>query len=193
MKNFILSWTLQGYASIISLAGAFIVIAVVIFLMATSGKSEDNASVKHKVYKIRGRYFFGLCIFLVAILLITLRLLPYPDFQNKPDEFVTVVGQQWSWKMAIGKTDKSPAEFTGGNEITLPVNKNIEFLVTSMDVNHSFGIYDDKGVLVKQVQAMPQYTNELQYVFTRKGKYIILCLEYCGLAHPYMEGTIQIN
>lgn len=193
MKTFILSWTLQGYAGIISLAGTCIVIAVVIFLIATSGKSEDSVSVKHKVYKIRGRYFFGLCIFLVAILFITLRLLPYPDFQNKPGELVTVVGQQWAWKMGIGKTDKSPSEFAGGNEITLPVNKNIEFLVTSMDVNHSFGIYDDKGTLLTQVQAMPQFTNELQYVFTHKGKYTILCLEYCGLIHPFMQGTIQIN
>lgn len=192
MKNLLLSWTLQGYAAVISLAGALIVVSVVIFLVATSGKSEDKLSVKNKVYKIRGRYFFGLCFLLVAILLITLRLLPYPNYQSKPDELVTVVGEQWAWKMAIGKTDKTPAEFAGGNEITLPVNTKIEFLVTSMDVNHSFGIYDDKGVLLIQTQAMPQYTNELQYIFTHKGKYTILCLEYCGLAHSLMEGTIHI-
>ncbi|MBS1973654.1 MAG: cytochrome C oxidase subunit II, partial [Bacteroidetes bacterium] len=76
---------------------------------------------------------------------------------------------------------------------TLPANKAIRFIVTSGDVNHDFAIYDNNGVLVAQTQAMPQYHNELQYVFPQKGDYEILCLEYCGLAHAIMLGKIHVQ
>lgn len=193
MNPFIPLFILQDYAVIISMALGVLVVAVVIFLMATSSIGEDKDSAKHKTYKLRGQYFFGLIVVLVIFLFISLRFLPYPHFQNKPDEEVTVVGMQWSWKMAPGVSDKSPAEFSGSNDINLPVNKNIEFIVTSADVNHDFGIYNNKGVLLEQVQAMPGYKNKLQYEFTKKGDYSILCLEYCGLAHSFMMGTIHVN
>lgn len=193
MNPFITLLILQDYAVIISLATGALVIAVVIFLMATSSIGEDKDSAKHKTYKMRGRYFFGLILVLIIFLFMSLRFLPYPRFQNNPDEEVTVVGMQWSWKMAPGVSDKSPAEFTGANEINLPVNKRIEFVVTSADVNHDFAIYNSKGVLLAQTQAMPGYKNKLQYEFTQKGDYSILCLEYCGLAHSFMMATLHIN
>jgi cytochrome c oxidase subunit 2 len=65
-------------------------------------------------------------------------------------------------------------------------------LVTSADVNHNFAIYNSKGCMVGQTQAMPQYTNEMQHLFEEKG-IIILCLEYCGIPHAYMFATIHIK
>ena len=185
--------TLQGYAGIISFAAGILVVAVVLFLIFTSSESEDKTAVTRKVYKIRGRYFFGLILLIVMGLIITLRLLPYPQFQSEADETITAVGMQWTWKMAPGESDKKPSEFTGATEISVPVNKRIKFIVTSVDVNHNFAIYNHKGVLLTQVQAMPQYKNELQFMFTEKGDYAILCLEYCGMAHGFMMGTIHVN
>lgn len=193
MNLFTTLLVLQNYAVIISLAIGALVVAVVIFLMATSSTGEDKDSAKHKTYKMRGRYFFGLIFLLAILFFISLRFLPYSRFQSEPDAKVTVVAVQWSWKMAEGVSDKSPAEFAGSNEINLPVNKRIEFIVTSSDVNHDFAIYNHKGVLLAQTQAMPGYRNKLQYEFTQKGDYSILCLEYCGLAHAFMMGTIHIN
>lgn len=184
--------TLQGFAGIISLAGALVVVAVVIFLVVTSDKIEDSGPVKNKVSKMRGRYFWGLSVLVVIILFVSLRLPPHPRFQGEADEVVSVVGIQWDWQMIHGIANKKPNEFLGKNEISLPVNKIIKFIVTSGDVNHDFGIYNNKGVLLTQVQAMPQYKNELRYVFTKKGNYTILCLEYCGLAHPFMTATIHV-
>ena len=193
MSQFVVILTLQDFVGLISLAGVLIVIFVVVFLVVTSDKIEDQASIKIKIFKIKGRYIFGLILLLIIILIISFRLLPYPHYQNEPDEIVTVVGIQWDWEMAHGKTNKTPHEFLGGNKISLPVNKRIEFIVTSDDVIHNFGIFDNKGILLTQVQAIPQYENELQYVFTQKGDYTILCLEYCGLAHPFMTGIIHIQ
>lgn len=193
MSSFTAFLTSQGFIGIILLAVAVVVVCIVVFLIVTSAGSEDEAAVEHKVYKIRGRYFFGLCAILVIISFISLQLLPYPRFQDQADEVVTVVGIQWDWEMAIGITNKTPHQFFGRNEIFLPANKRIKFIVTSDDVTHNFSIYNNKGVLLTQTQAMPQYKNELQYIFTQKGKYTILCLEYCGLVHPFMTGTIHVQ
>ena len=193
MNQFIPLLTLQNYAVIISLATGALVVAVVIFLISTSSTIEDKDSAKHKTYKMRDRYFFGLIAVLIIFLFMSLRFLPYPRFQGNPELEVTVVGMQWAWKMAPGISNKSPEEFTGANEINLPTNKRIEFIVTSSDVNHDFGIYNDKGVLIAQTQAMPGYHNKLQYEFSQRGDYFILCLEYCGLAHSFMMGTLHVN
>lgn len=68
----------------------------------------------------------------------------------------------------------------------------VEFDVTSKDVNHGFGIYDANMKVVTQTQAMPGYTNKLYYTFTKQGKYKILCLEYCGVAHHYMMTDFEV-
>ncbi len=185
--------TIQKSAAIISFLAAVLVVCVVVFLISTSSKEEDKTSVKHKVYKLRGRYFLLLLIAIIALLFLSLRLLPYKSFQGKADEIVTVVATQWAWKMEPGISDKSPAQFTGSNEITLPSQKLIKFLVTSADVNHNFAIYNSEGVLVGQTQAMPQYTNEMEHLFEEKGDYKVLCLEYCGIPHAYMFATIHIK
>jgi len=193
MDQLITLLVIQTSAAIISFAAGALVVAVVIYLMATSSKEEDKVSVKHKVYKLRGRYFFAIVLCAIILLFITLRLLPYPEFQNKADEVVTVVGMQWAWQMAPGVFNKNISKFSGNNEIDVPVNKNIKFVVTSMDVNHNFAIYNSQGHLITQTQAMPQYHNELQYTFSELGDYHILCLEYCGLAHAFMIGTIHVK
>ena len=184
--------TIEDTAGIISLAGALLVYMVVIFLLITAPKEEDKTSAKHKVYKVRTRYFWGLTICLIIILFVSLQFLPYARTGPKVDQVITVVGAQWVWRLAPGATRGNLKNFTGGNELSLPLNKNIEFIVTSSDVNHGFGIYNSQGVLLTQTQAMPGYENDLQYEFKEKGDYKILCMEYCGAAHAFMEATIHI-
>lgn len=189
-----LLFSIQAYAATTAFVAGAIIVSIVFFLILTSSRgTEDGLTAKHKVYHVRGRYFLVLCLAILVGLVVSLRFLPYQHFQDKPDEVVTVVAMQWAWKMAPGTTDKSPMEFSGEDQITVPVNKHIRFLVTSADVNHGFGIYNDKGLLIAQTQAMPQYHNELEHLFTEKGDYHILCMEYCGMPHAYMIGTIHVN
>ena len=39
---------------------------------------------------------------------------------------------------------------------------------------------------------MPGHTNRLAYTFTQPGKYRVLCLEYCGLAHHGMMTEFEV-
>ncbi len=193
MYLFSMLLTMHSFVGIISFAAGALVVLVVIFLMATSSVEEEKTSAKHKVYKLRGRYFFALVILIIAGLFVSLGFLPYSKFRGKTDETVTVVARQWAWSMAPGVYNKKISDFTGNNEITIPVNKNVKFVVTSADANHNFAIYNNKGELLAQTQAMPQYRNELKYTFREKGEYHVLCLEYCGMAHAYMYGIIHVQ
>lgn len=191
--NSLIYITTQAFAGLISLAAAILVVVVVIFLLRNSSQDEDETLSKTKVYRIRGKYFGILCILIIVGLFTSLRLLPYPVPGDHADEVITVAGMQWAWQMAPGEDTGDPAEFRGGNEIDLPVGKNIKFIVTSKDVNHGFGIYDREGRLLTQTQAMPGYKNELFYTFDKKGDYLILCMEYCGVAHAMMKATLHVQ
>ena len=151
MSQFIGTLTLQGFIGIIFLAGVLIVISIVVFLIVNSAQNEDKEPVKHKVYKIRGRHIFELSLLFIIISFVSLQFLPYSRFQGEADEVVTVLGIQWDWQMAHGITNKTPHQFLGKNEISLPVNKRIKFIVMSDDVTHNFGIYNSKGILLTMV------------------------------------------
>lgn len=185
--------SLQKIAGLLSLAGALLIVAVVIFLLKSATISEDKTTAKEKVYKLRSRYIWSIIIVAVVLLAYSFRSLPYSLMKAKADTEVSVVAYQWGWKMEKGIYNGKLDDFKGSNEIELPVNKSIKFIVTSIDVNHNFAIYNSDGVLVAQTQAMPQHKNNLQYRFKEKGEYKIFCLEYCGTAHDFMVGTIHIN
>ncbi len=108
-----------------------------------------------------------------------LSLSPWPhSVANKETPIVvTLTGAQWSW-------DFKPKQ--------VPVGRPIVFAVTSTDVNHGVGIYDDTGRLLTQTQGMPGYINRVKYTFTKPGTYRLLCLEYCGLAHHDMIDELKV-
>jgi cytochrome c oxidase subunit 2 len=68
----------------------------------------------------------------------------------------------------------------------------VEFRVTSADVNHGFAIYGPDDRIVTQTQAMPGFTNRLVHTFAAPGRYRVLCLEYCGLAHHGMLAEFEV-
>jgi cytochrome c oxidase subunit 2 len=96
---------------------------------------------------------------------------------------VQVIGQQWEF------TYRYPTY--GGVEtaqLVLPVGKQIEFHVTSIDVVHSFWAYE----LGVKADANPGVDN-IAFVKTKKlGTFQIRCAELCGLWHGYMFDTGRV-
>jgi cytochrome c oxidase subunit 2 len=76
---------------------------------------------------------------------------------------------------------------------TVERGKEVEFQVTSDDVNHGFAIYRNKTKLITQTQAMPGFVNKLRVTFDEPGEYEVMCLEYCGLSHHAMNATIYVR
>lgn len=172
---------IQTVAWVVSLIFMLLIAGVFGFVAFKSKEKQDFEPIKKKWYKARTFYGITLAAVMFAITIYTLRELPYdqPVYSAGVEPtIVDVEALQFGWKMS---------------ETEFKVGEPVEFLVTSSDVNHGFGIYDQQMNMLAQTQAMPEYTNKVYITFDKPGTYEILCLEYCGLAHHLMIGTIEVT
>jgi cytochrome c oxidase subunit II len=96
---------------------------------------------------------------------------------------IQVIGQQWEF------TYRYPTY--GGVEtaqLVLPVGREIEFHVTSIDVVHSFWAYE----LGVKADANPGVDNIAFVKPSKLGTFQIRCAELCGLWHGYMFDTGKV-
>ena len=153
------------------LASAFVVIGL-------QAGSEVSVERVHRVgYWLRKRWLALLLVVGVLVVGISLFDLPYATGSAAGRTVVKVTGGQFFWSLA-------PDGVTAGTRV--------RFDVTSIDVNHGFGLYDPHGHLIGSVQAMPGYHNELDLTLYEVGVYRIRCLELCGLNHSTMENTFTV-
>jgi len=75
------------------------------------------------------------------------------------------------------------------NQLTLPVNRPVLVHLSSMDVIHSFGLYEMR---VKQ-DAIPGMDIPVWFIPNRVGDYEITCSQLCGLGHFRMRGFLNIK
>ena len=67
-------------------------------------------------------------------------------------------------------------------ELVLPVNRPIEFDVSSVDVTHGFW----PAALGVQVDANPNVVTVIRTTPDRVGKFTVRCSQLCGLYHSFM-------
>lgn len=106
----------------------------------------------------------------------------------KPLE-VQIIGQEWYW------TFRYPS-FAGmeTRDLYLPVNTPIHFHITSLDVVHSFWIYnyDVKEDAVPGVENTAWMLARKTSSFTRQGTNWVKCNELCGVGHGYMFSRLYV-
>lgn len=85
-------------------------------------------------------------------------------------------GRMWAWEFTYpnGKTSK---------DLYVPINKAVKLEMTSPDVIHSLYI---PAFRVKE-DLVPGQVTELWFIANQIGNYEVLCAEYCGVRHSYME------
>jgi cytochrome c oxidase subunit 2 len=128
-------------------------------------------------YRLRRIWLAFLAVLLTSGVVLALFFLPYPG-SAQGTATVKVSGGLFYWSM---------------NPETVPAGSEVSFEVTSVDVNHGFGVYDPDGVLIGNVQAMPGYTNQMDLTLEDPGTYMIACLEYCGFKHHDMLKEFEVT
>ena len=128
-------------------------------------------------YRLRNRLFALAMVAGTVLAVVTLMPWPYAAHAGQVTRHIDVKSKQWAWEMSDQKAT---------------VGEVIEFRVTSEDVNHGFGLYNEQMQMLAQIQAMPGFTNKVRHRFTEPGKYKILCMEYCGLAHHGMVADFDV-
>lgn len=168
---------MQPYILAISLLLISLVAATFFAVVRTSGEAAVDAGARADTESYRNSLFWFLVALGVVVTFVSLRPWPHSAAALSGDTVVTATGSMWSWDI-----DKK----------VVPAGTPILFRVTSNDVNHGFGVADAGGTLLFQTQGMPGYINQVQFTFSIPGKYRILCLEYCGLAHHAMQDEIEV-
>jgi cytochrome c oxidase subunit II len=176
---------MQQIAWLLSLALMTLVAFGFSFVALQSGRrAADYTPVQARAYRLRARLFWALVLVLGPTMIYTLLDLPYgishahANASGGQAVGIDAKGFQWRWELSRNH---------------VPVGQAVEFHVTSADINHGFAIYDPEMRLVAQTQAMPGYTNKLNYTFSKAGTYKVLCLEYCGIAHHNMITEIKVG
>jgi cytochrome c oxidase subunit 2 len=73
-------------------------------------------------------------------------------------------------------------------EIAVPVNKPVELLLNSKDMDHGFYIREMRI----QQDMLPGMQIPLHFTPTKIGKYDIACNQLCGLGHYNMRAFLEV-
>ena len=119
---------------------------------------------------------------------------------NDPEVKIEVIGKQWSWdfnyiqanvydsgiqsQYKAGKTDN----FKDLPTLYLPVNKRVEIVLNSRDVNHSFYVVE----FLYKKDLLPGKTNHVYFTPTKIGTYVGKCAELCGEYHSMMLFNVKV-
>jgi cytochrome c oxidase subunit II len=121
------------------------------------------------------------------------------DISKKPDVTINVVAKQWSWDfnyIEAGTFESgTQAELTGQPGVAatapalyLPVNKRVEFVLTSRDVIHSFWVPQ----FLTKLDIIPGKVTRGQVKTTEIGTFEGKCAELCGTYHSSMLFQVKV-
>jgi cytochrome c oxidase subunit 2 len=74
-------------------------------------------------------------------------------------------------------------------EIRVPVGAEVTFTVTTLDIIHGFNV---EGTRLNMM-LIPGQVSRNTYTFRRPGEFLLICHEYCGLAHHTMAGKVIVQ
>jgi cytochrome c oxidase subunit II len=160
-------------------AGLLLVLIVVFCWVLRNTKGEQPLEkVAPRAYRLRTWLFAAASVAGLVIALGTLAPWPHDARAAEVNRTIDVQARQWAWDVSSDKAG---------------VGEVVEFVVTSVDVTHGFALYDPQKRIVAQIQAMPGFVNKVRHRFDSPGKYEVLCLEFCGLAHHGMVAEIHVT
>ena len=167
-------------AWVITVSYAIVVVIGVLISLVVWSSTRRSGATEGAVESYAHRERVWLVVVLVALLALlmgTIFYRPYGAHAGHHAQVVRVTGVQFAWAVTP-------------NEVRADVP--VEFLATSRDVSHGFGVYDAAGHLLFQAQVMPDETQRIVHTFHRPGTYEVVCLEFCGVNHHLMQTTIRV-
>ena len=121
----------------------------------------------------------------LVVVIFWIGMVGYIDLRESPEDSyeVSVTAQQWSWSFA--HPDFGVIE---GNEVHVPLNRPVRFIMGSTDVLHSLFV---PAFRVKQ-DIVPGRYSTLWFTAIKPGTYQLYCTEYCGKDHSKMLALVHV-
>jgi cytochrome c oxidase subunit II len=137
-------------------------------------------------------------VILIIIAIPALRLLYFHDRAPEYDMTLKIVGHQWYWNYSYPDhgdftfdsimvadddlEEGQPRLLAVDNRVVVPVNANVQILVTAEDVIHAWAL----PALGIKIDATPGRINERWFRAIEEGVYYGMCSELCGVNHAFM-------
>lgn len=105
---------------------------------------------------------------------------------------IRVMAKQFEWLVTYAGPDgrlDTADDFTGRNQLNLPVDRAVRIELGSEDVIHSLFLPD---LRVKQ-DAVPGMMIPVWFEAAEAGEYDWACAELCGLGHYRMRGSVTVH
>ena len=174
-------FTFINVAGFILFAG--IMITILIFVIKYRRKSEDDVTPVITHNNILEVTWTVIPIILILIVFgwgfrgfLTMSSPPSDAYE------INVTAASWLWEF------RYPNGGTTVNEVYVPVNRPVKFIMRSDDVLHSLYVPDFR---IKQ-DVLPNRYTTTWFQATEIGESILYCTEYCGTAHSNMLATVNV-
>jgi cytochrome c oxidase subunit 2 len=170
-----LSWLL------FALGTGVLLIVIVATIIAYSGSDRIRATLASHGAVVFGGIAFPVVV-LTALLATGIWLTKGSQarLQETAGTRVSVVGEQWWWRLAYEGADGQP--IATANELRVPVGRSTLLELTSADVIHSFWVPSLAG----KIDMVPGRTTRLRLEPNAPGIFRGQCAEYCGGPHALM-------
>jgi cytochrome c oxidase subunit II len=96
---------------------------------------------------------------------------------------ITVVAKKWVWQFEYPDGTRTL------NEVHVPVNKPVRFIMTSEDVLHDFYVPEMRV----KMDVIPNRYTDLWFQPDKEGLFTLTCAEYCGKGHSDMMGKVFVD
>ena len=93
--------------------------------------------------------------------------------------------RMWVWEFRYPDAEGRVTE----NVLHIPAGRDIEFIVTSADVIHSFWVPRLGG----KIDAIPGHVNRIRLRADHPGRYGGVCAEFCGEGHAAMRFSVEAH
>ncbi|MEX2644086.1 MAG: cytochrome c oxidase subunit II [Acetobacterales bacterium] len=107
---------------------------------------------------------------------------------TEPDLTIEVSGRRWWWEATYLDAAGDPVATTA-NEIHIPVDRRVRFLLRSDNVIHSFWVPNLQG----KTDLVPGVVNETWLRAGETGVYRGQCAEFCGVQHAFMAFLVVVD
>jgi len=107
----------------------------------------------------------------------------FAPMRDVPDDAIQIktISYMWDWEFEYENGKRS-------KDLYIPLNKAVKLNMISLDVIHSLYI---PAFRIKE-DVVPGRTNFVWFIPTMEGDFDVLCAEYCGLRHSFMDAKAYV-
>jgi cytochrome c oxidase subunit II len=171
----------------------------VILWAANRYKTKHAKMPRQNRYNLPMEIFYTIAPFIIIAVLFYYTVLAQNEVTARsanPEVTIDVVGQKWSWTFnykaadnpAVGSDVWEAGTINKTPDLYLPVDKLVQFNLTSPDVIHSFWVIS----FYEKLDVIPGRVNVLQLEPTTEGVFAGKCAELCGTYHSAMLFNVHV-